>query len=120
MQRRCVLVPDDRSGLFHSSLTRDASSGLVCTDGGITAGVVLSEFGYADFGAAYGGVRTSWDLSIVSASININTKLASSDGQSVQCTTSSCPASQAYTYTDDYAADRNSPLSQTYTHTFCP
>jgi hypothetical protein len=104
---------------FYSSLTRDASSGLVCTDGGITAGVILSEYGYGDFGS-FGGLRTSWDLSIVSSSININTKLSSSDGQSVQCTTSSCPSNQAYTSSQDSAADRNSPLGQTYTHTFCP
>lgn len=34
-------------------------AGLVCTDGGITSGVILSEYGYADFGANYGGERTS-------------------------------------------------------------
>ena len=34
-------------------------SGLVCTDGGITSGVIVSEYGYADFGANYGGERTS-------------------------------------------------------------
>lgn len=38
------------------------SAGLVCTDGGITSGVVLSEYGYADFGANYGGERTSVKL----------------------------------------------------------
>ena len=64
--------------------------------------------------------RTSWDLSIVSASLNIPTRLSASDGQSVQCTGTPCDASQVYTYTDDYAADRNSALGQTYTTTFCP
>ena len=61
-----------------------------------------------------------WDLSIVSASLNIPTRLSVSDGQSVQCLGTPCDASQVYTYTDDYAADRNSALGQTYTHTFCP
>lgn len=94
--------------------------GMVCTDAGITAGVILSEYGYADFGAQYGGERTSWDLSHVSASINIDTSLSSSDGQTVTCTNASCPSDQAYDSSTDYAADRNSPLGQTFTHTFCP
>ncbi|KAI0032092.1 Osmotin thaumatin-like protein [Vararia minispora EC-137] len=100
--------------------TGNCNGGLVCTDGGITAGVLLSEYGYANFGASYGGERTSWDLSHVSASINIPTRLSVSDGQSVTCTPSSCPADQAYNSPTDYAADRNSALGQTYTHTFCP
>ncbi|TFK48538.1 Osmotin thaumatin-like protein [Heliocybe sulcata] len=93
--------------------------GMVCTDAGLNSGVIVSEYGYANFGAQYGGERTSWDLSHVGLSINLNTRLASSDGQSVLCTTGSCADNQAYSYTDDYAADRNSPLGQTYTHTFC-
>ncbi|KAK0504456.1 Osmotin thaumatin-like protein [Armillaria luteobubalina] len=100
--------------------TGKCNGGLVCTDAGITSDVILSEYGYANFGAQYGGERTSWDLSRVDASININTKLASSDGTSVTCTQSSCPADQAYNSPTDYAADRNSALGQTYTHTFCP
>lgn len=94
-------------------------SGLVCTDAGLNSGVIVSEYGWGDFGAAYGGVRTSWDLSHVDLSINMNTKLSSSDGQSVTCTTSSCPDDQAYSYTTDSAAVRNSALGQTYVHTFC-
>ncbi|EIM91068.1 Osmotin thaumatin-like protein [Stereum hirsutum FP-91666 SS1] len=100
--------------------TGGCNGGLVCTDAGITSGVILSEYGYANFGAAYGGERTSWDLSRVDSSININTKLTSSDGQTVTCTTSSCADDQAYSYATDYAADRNSALGQTFTHTFCP
>ncbi|PBK63092.1 Osmotin thaumatin-like protein [Armillaria solidipes] len=99
--------------------TGGCNGGLVCTDAGITSGVILSEYGYANFGQ-YGGDRTSWDLSRVSSSININTRLSSSDGTSVTCTQSSCPDDQAYSYATDYAADRNSALGQTYTHTFCP
>ena len=52
--------------------------------------------------------------------INIDTQLSSSDGQSVLCRASNCPADQAYDSPTDYAADRNSPLGQTFTHTFCP
>ncbi|KZP02744.1 Osmotin thaumatin-like protein [Athelia psychrophila] len=99
--------------------TGGCNGGLVCNDAGITSGVIVSEYGYADFGAAYGGERTSWDLSIVGLSINLDTELSVSDGQSVECTNGSCPADQAYTYSTDYAADRNSALGQTYTHTFC-
>jgi hypothetical protein len=94
--------------------------GMVCNDAGITSGVVVSEYGYANFGAQYGGERTSWDISRVGLSINLDTKLTSSDGQSVQCTKAHCPNDQAYDTTTDYAADRNSPLGKTYTHTFCP
>jgi len=54
--------------------------GLVCNDGGITSGVILSEYGYANFGAAYGGQRISWDLSHVNANINLNTLVTASDG----------------------------------------
>ncbi|KAK0457456.1 Osmotin thaumatin-like protein [Desarmillaria tabescens] len=100
--------------------TGGCNGGLVCTDAGITSGVILSEYGYANFGAQYGGERTSWDLSRVDSAININTRLSSSDGTTVTCTTSSCPDNQAYSYATDYAADRNSALGQTYTHTFCP
>ena len=46
--------------------TGACNGGLVCNDGGITSGVILSEYGYADFGQ-FGGQRTSWDLSHVSA-----------------------------------------------------
>jgi hypothetical protein len=83
--------------------------GLVCTDAGITSGVILSEYGYANFGQ-YGGDRTSWDLSHVNSAINLNTRLSVSDGQSVQCTTSNCPTDQAYNVASDSAADRNSGL----------
>ncbi|KAF7979161.1 hypothetical protein HWV62_43419 [Athelia sp. TMB] len=99
--------------------TGNCNGGLVCTDAGITSGVIVSEYGYADFGAAYGGERTSWDLSHVNLNINLDTGLSSSDGQSVLCTGGSCPDDQAYSYSTDYAADRNSPLGQTYVHTFC-
>ncbi|KAK0202215.1 Osmotin thaumatin-like protein [Desarmillaria ectypa] len=102
-----------------SCATGGCNGGLVCTDAGITSGVILSEFGYANFGQ-YGGERTSWDLSHVNSVININTKLSSSDGTSVTCTSSSCSNEQGYSYDTDYAADRNSALGQTYTHTFCP
>ena len=91
----------------------------MCTDAGINSGVIVSEYGYADFGAQFGGERTSWDLSRVGLSINLDTSLSSSDGQGVKCTSSSCPDDQAYSYSTDYAADRNSALGQTYAHTFC-
>lgn len=108
-------------------------AGLVCTDGGITSGVILSEYGYADFGVNYGGQRTSvllllhsywsslltismqWDLSHVNLDINIPTRLVVSDGQEVFCKSDSaagCPSSDAYSTSTDYAADRNSPLGQ--------
>jgi hypothetical protein len=82
--------------------------------------VILSEYGYAKFGAQYGSERTSWDLSRVDSAINLDTMLSVSDGQSVTCRLSSCNADQAYDSPSDYAADRNSPLGATYTHTFCP
>ena len=66
------------------------------------------------------GQRTAWDLSRVDASINIDTRLSVSDRQSVTCRGSNCPDDQAYSYSTDYAADRNSALGQTFTHTFCP
>ncbi|EIW85682.1 Osmotin thaumatin-like protein [Coniophora puteana RWD-64-598 SS2] len=99
--------------------TGGCNGGMVCTDGGITAGVILSEYGYADFGAQYGGKRISWDLSHVDSSINLATGLHASDGQSVRCASGNCPANQAYNSATDYAADRNSPLGATFTHTFC-
>ncbi|KIY66150.1 Osmotin, thaumatin-like protein [Cylindrobasidium torrendii FP15055 ss-10] len=92
--------------------------GLVCTDAGLNSNAIVSEYGYGDFGQ-WGGERTSWDLSRVGLSININTGLSSSDGQSVLCRQDNCPDDQAYSWDTDYAADRNSPLGQTYTHTFC-
>lgn len=104
---------------FLSNTTDCRLSGLVCTDAGITSGVIVSEYGYGNFGAQYGGERTSWDLSHVGLSINLATSLSSSDGQSVRCAANNCPDNQAYSYPTDYAADRNSALGQTYTHTFC-
>ncbi|KAF8894968.1 hypothetical protein CPB85DRAFT_1440455 [Mucidula mucida] len=98
--------------------TGGCNGGLVCNDAGITSGVILSEYGYGDFGQ-YGGQRTSWDLSRVDSSVNIPTTLTSSDGQSVTCASSSCADDQAYSYATDYAADRNSALGQTFTHKFC-
>jgi hypothetical protein len=95
-------------------------SGLVCTDAGLNGNAIVSEYGYANFGAQYGGLRTSWDLSHVGLAVNLPTQLSSSDGQTVTCTSSGCAANQAYNSPTDYAADRNSPLGQTYTHTFCP
>jgi hypothetical protein len=92
---------------------------MVCNDAGITSGVVVSEYGYGNFGQ-WGGERTSWDISRVGLSINLDTKVSSSDGQSVQCTNAFCPNDQAYAAWNDYAADRNSGLGQTFTHTFCP
>jgi len=100
--------------------TGGCHGGLVCTDAGITSGVIVSEYGYANFGANYGGERTSWDLSHVGLTVNIPTRLVVSDGQSVVCTSASCSANQAYSSSQDYSADRNSPLGQTYTHVFCP
>ncbi|KIY65712.1 Osmotin thaumatin-like protein [Cylindrobasidium torrendii FP15055 ss-10] len=92
--------------------------GLTCTDAGLNSGVIVSEYGFGDFGQ-FGGQRTAWDLSRVGLSINLDTSLASSDGKKVTCRKNNCPKDQAYDTWDDYAADRNSPLGQTYTHTFC-
>ncbi|KAF9030142.1 Osmotin thaumatin-like protein [Hymenopellis radicata] len=92
--------------------------GLVCTDAGINSGVVLSEYGYDDFGQ-WGGEPTSWDISRVDSSINIDTRLSCGDGQSVICTGASCPDDQAYSYGTDYAADRNSALWAAFTHPVC-
>ncbi|KAI1787935.1 Osmotin thaumatin-like protein [Ganoderma leucocontextum] len=99
--------------------TGACKGGLVCTDAGITSRVLLSEYGFGDFGS-YGGKRTAWDLSRVDASINIDTALSSSDGQAVTCRKKNCPTKQAYKHPTDYAADRNSALGKTFTHTFCP
>ncbi|KAF8327576.1 Osmotin thaumatin-like protein [Cantharellus anzutake] len=110
-----------RTGCDHDGANCETGScegGLVCTDAGITSDVLLSEYGYGDFGR-WGGKRTSWDLAR-SNNVNIPTRLDSSDGQSVTCLDMSCPDNQAYSYSTDYAADRNSPLGQTYTHVFCP
>jgi hypothetical protein len=116
LQRRCVSIVMPR--LLDAALRTTA--GMVCTDAGITSGVIVSEYGYANFGAQYGGERTSWDLSHVGLNINLDTQLSSSDGQTVTCRGSNCPGDQAYNSATDYAADRNSPLGQTFTHTFCP
>jgi hypothetical protein len=94
-------------------------TGLVCTDAGITSGVLLSEYGFGDFGS-FGGLRTAWDLSRVDGIVNLPTRLQSSDGQSVTCTPQFCPREQAYEKFDDFVADRNSAVGQTFTHTFCP
>ncbi|VDB96576.1 unnamed protein product [Peniophora sp. CBMAI 1063] len=100
--------------------TGNCNGGLVCTDGGITVGVILSEYGYGDFGANFGGQRTAWDLSHVDSSINLDTQLTDGAGQTVTCTLANCPADQAYDSATDYAADRNSALGASFTHTFCP
>jgi hypothetical protein len=81
--------------------------------------VIVSEFGFGDFGN-FGGLRTAWDLSHVNLNINLPTRLTSSDGKTVTCTKTHCPPDQAYNTPTDFAADRNSPLGITYTHTFCP
>jgi len=99
--------------------TGNCVGGLICTDGGITAGVLLSEFGAANFGA-FGGNRISWDLSIVDASINIGAQMTTSDGQTATCTQASCTPDQAFTTATDFAADKNSPVGTTFVHTFCP
>jgi hypothetical protein len=90
----------------------------MCEDAGITSGVIVSEYGYGNFGQ-YGGERISYDLSHVDLVINLATKLTASDGTSLACTQGSCGAAQAYDTSTDYAADRNSPLGATFTHTFC-
>ena len=46
--------------------TGACNGGLVCNDAGITSDVILSEYGFGDFGQ-FGGQRTSWDLSYVDA-----------------------------------------------------
>ncbi|KIY62439.1 Osmotin thaumatin-like protein [Cylindrobasidium torrendii FP15055 ss-10] len=92
--------------------------GLVCTDAGLQNNAIVSEYGYGDYGQ-WGGKRCSWNLSHVNLAINLNTKLSSSDGQSVLCRAGNCPVDQAFDVTDRYSAVRNSALGQTYTHTFC-
>ncbi|KAH7099921.1 Osmotin, thaumatin-like protein, partial [Auriculariales sp. MPI-PUGE-AT-0066] len=99
--------------------TGRCNGGLTCTDAGITSGVIVSEYGFADFGQ-WGGERTSWDLSRVDLQINIDTQLVASDGQMVKCTTASCPRDQAYFASNDYGSDRNSDIGTAYTHVFCP
>lgn len=93
--------------------------GLVCTDAGITAKAIYAEFGYGDQGQ-FGGERTSWDLSFVGGSVNLATRLKSSDGQTVTCASSSCATNQAFHGDQDFGAVRNSALGATYTQTFCP
>ncbi|KAF7323364.1 hypothetical protein HMN09_00121300 [Mycena chlorophos] len=99
--------------------TGNCNGGLVCTDAGITSGVLLSEFGFANFGQ-FGGDQTSWDLSLVSASLNINTRLSSSDGQSVTCVTGNCAPPNAFNGPNDFSADHNSVVGSDFVHTFCP
>ncbi|KAF7323405.1 hypothetical protein HMN09_00121400 [Mycena chlorophos] len=99
--------------------TGNCNGGLVCTDGGITSDVLLAELGYGDYGQ-YGGERTSWDLSLVSASLNINTELASSDGQSVTCVTGNCAPPNAFLNEGDSSAVHNSAAGANFVHTFCP
>jgi hypothetical protein len=101
---------------FHSLMSR---TGLVCTDAGITSGVLLAEYGFGDFGN-FGGLQTAWDLSLVDAKLNLDTRLTSSDGKTVTCTAASCGADQAFNNPTDFQANRNSPIGITYTHTFCP
>jgi hypothetical protein len=93
--------------------------GLVCTDGGITSGVLLAEYGFGNFGQ-FGGLQTAWDLSLVDAQLNLDTRLTSSDGKTVACTKASCPPAQVFNNPTDFQANRNSPLGIKYTHTFCP
>ena len=95
------------------------NGGLVCNDAGITAKAIYSEYGYGDNGQ-WGGERTYWNLSFVGGSVNIPARLSATDGQSVTCTSNSCPTDQAYHQDGDDAAVRNSPISASFTHTFCP
>ncbi|KAI5823772.1 Osmotin, thaumatin-like protein [Schizophyllum commune Tattone D] len=74
---------------------------------------------YGDNGQ-WGGERTYWNLSFVGGSVNIPARLSATDGQSVTCTSNSCPTDQAYHQDGDDAAVRNSPISASFTHTFCP
>ncbi|KAK0555454.1 hypothetical protein OC846_001714 [Tilletia horrida] len=90
----------------------------LCSDAGITSGVILSEYGYGNFGN-YGGDRIAWDLSRVDANVNIPTGIFATDGQSVYCADNGCDGSQAYNSPTDYAADRNSALGTSFTHQFC-
>ncbi|KZV89438.1 Osmotin, thaumatin-like protein [Exidia glandulosa HHB12029] len=99
--------------------TGGCNGGLVCTDAGITSGVIVSEYGAADFGAQWGGKRTSWDLSYVDLKINLDTQLVAADGQKVTCMKSGCSNDQAYRFSTDYAADRNSDPGTSFTHIFC-
>ena len=50
----------------NSCIDGGCNGGLVCNDAGITSGVLLSEYGFGDFGQ-WGGQRTAWDLSRVDA-----------------------------------------------------
>ncbi|KAE8223379.1 hypothetical protein CF326_g8204 [Tilletia indica] len=98
--------------------TGACNGGLYCSDAGITSGVILSEYGYGNFGN-FGGERIAWDLSRVDGNVNIPTTLSATDGQRVYCGDNNCPADQAYSYATDYAADRNSGLGTSFTHQFC-
>ena len=100
--------------------TGKCNGGLKCTDAGITSNCILSEFGYGTDN------RTYWDLSRAglhgkpSLPMNIPTKLAHSDKQSVTCKSGSCPASQCFLKDDDFGAIRNSAVGGTFYHKFCP
>ncbi|TFK97241.1 Osmotin thaumatin-like protein [Pterulicium gracile] len=106
--------------------TGRCNGGLVCNDAGITSNCILSEYGFGDNGPQWGGQRTFWNLSRAGLSgkpslpLNIPTRLKGPDGQTVACTSGSCPASQCYLKDSDHGAVRNSPLGGTFTHTFCP
>ncbi|KAL1663758.1 thaumatin [Schizophyllum commune] len=99
--------------------TGACNGGLVCNDAGITAHAIYSEYGYGNAGQ-WGGERTYWNLSFVGGNVNVPARLSANDGQSVTCKSNSCPTDQAYHQDSDHQAVRNSPLSTSYTHTFCP
>lgn len=80
----------------------------------------MAEFGYANFGAQYGGERISWDLSHVDLAVNVPVSVTDNAGKTVTCKSASCAADQAYNTPTDYAADRNSALGTTFTITYCP
>lgn len=94
--------------------TGACNGGLTCTDAGITAKALFSEYGYGSNNREY------WDLSFVGGTVNIPAKLQGPDGQVVECLNDNCPTNQAFHTSGDYGAIRNSAPGGTYTHTFCP
>ncbi|KAA1120220.1 hypothetical protein PGT21_037279 [Puccinia graminis f. sp. tritici] len=94
--------------------TGACNGGLQCTDGGITSGVLLGEYGYQQFGNVI-----SWDLSRVDGSINIDTSI-NNGGNVKTCRQSNCPSDQAFAQPNDFQAVTTSPVGSTFDITFCP
>ncbi|KAK0445846.1 Osmotin thaumatin-like protein [Armillaria borealis] len=114
-------VDDHALGIRAWGRTGCNSNGANCATGGCNGGLVCTgRWHYLRRDPLRVRIRKLWTVWRRQNLLGFEPLLSSSDGTSVTCTQSSCPDDQAYSYATDYAADRNSALGQTYTHTFCP